>query len=167
MKWHWHDWRSIFTTYHLWVTDNLFRNPFLIPMDTLYALIAKLGYPVELLDLPTLKRTIVAQKPVWKQRKKHHWGWGIVVDSQSDGVLECKCETQWVRLCSLREKLQVTHSPTFQYHLHYISLEIVPWNWVCKACEASGTSWGTKRSRWWHWYGWKHFTCRKSDFRDF
>ena len=54
---------------------------------------------------------------------------------------------QWVRLCSIREKLQVTHSPKFQYHLHCISLEIVPRNWVCEACEASGTSRGTKRSR--------------------
>ena len=34
-----------------------------------YALIVKLEYTVELQDLPTLKRTIVAQKPVWKQRK--------------------------------------------------------------------------------------------------
>ena len=56
----------MFTTYHLWVTDNWFRNPFLIPMDTLYA---KLGYTVELQDLPTLKRTIAARKPVWKQRR--------------------------------------------------------------------------------------------------
>ena len=30
----------------LQVTDKMFRNPFLIPMDTLYALIAKLGFIV-------------------------------------------------------------------------------------------------------------------------
>ncbi|EDR02380.1 uncharacterized protein LACBIDRAFT_309694 [Laccaria bicolor S238N-H82] len=54
----------------------------------------------------------------------------IVVDSLSDGVLECKklgCEMQW-------------------YHLDCILLDIVPRNWVCEACEASGTSRGTKRS---------------------
>ena len=33
----------------------------------------------------------------------------------------------------------LNHSPILQYHLCYISLEIVPQNWVCKACEASGT----------------------------
>ena len=77
----------------------------------------------------------------------------IVMDSQSDGVLECKrlgCETQWVRQCSIQEKLKDTHSLTFQYHLHCILLEIVPWNWVCGASEASGTSRGTKQSWWWH-----------------
>ena len=38
----------------LQVTDKMFRNPFLIPMDTLYALIAKLRFIVELRDFPTL-----------------------------------------------------------------------------------------------------------------
>ena len=38
----------------LQVTDKMFRNPFLIPMDTLYALIAKLGFIAELWDFPTL-----------------------------------------------------------------------------------------------------------------
>jgi len=33
--------------------------------------------------------------------------------------------------------------------VHCILLEIVPWNWVCKACEASGTSRGTKWLWWW------------------
>jgi hypothetical protein len=42
----------------LQVTDKIFRNPFLTPMDTPYSPIAKLGYIVELWDLPTLKRTI-------------------------------------------------------------------------------------------------------------
>ncbi|KIK09698.1 hypothetical protein K443DRAFT_71178, partial [Laccaria amethystina LaAM-08-1] len=47
---------------------------------------------------------------------------GMVADSQSEGVLECKrlgCETQW-------------------YHLHCVSLEVTPCNWVCEACEVSG-----------------------------
>jgi hypothetical protein len=48
----------------LQVTDKMFRYPFLTPMDTPYALIAKLGYIVELQDLPTLKRTIAERKSV-------------------------------------------------------------------------------------------------------
>jgi hypothetical protein len=47
----------------LQVTDKMFRYPFLT-MDTPYALIAKLGYIVELQDLPTLKRTIAERKSV-------------------------------------------------------------------------------------------------------
>ena len=72
---------------------------------------------------------------------------GIAVDSQSDGVLECKklgCETQWVRLSIFHTKKVLYHSATFRYHLGCVSLDIVPRNWVCKACEASGTSRGTK-----------------------
>ena len=54
---------------------------------------------------------------------------GIVVDSQSDGVLECKklgCETQWVRLSIFHTKKVLYHSPTFKYHLGCVSLDIVP-----------------------------------------
>lgn len=40
------------------VTDKLFGNMSLIPLDMPYALIAKFRYTVELLDLPTSKRTI-------------------------------------------------------------------------------------------------------------
>ena len=74
---------------------------------------------------------------------------GIVVDSQSDEVLECKelgCEMQWVRLSIFHTKKVLYHSPTSKYHLGCVSLDIVPQNWVCEACEASGTSRGTKRS---------------------
>ena len=39
----------------LQVTEKLFSNLSLIPMDTPYAPIAKLGYTVEPLDLPTSK----------------------------------------------------------------------------------------------------------------
>ena len=49
---------------------------------------------------------------------------GIVVDSQSDGVLECKrlgCETQWVRVYSIQHKLQVTHL--------YASITYVAFRW--------------------------------------
>ena len=41
---------------------------------------------------------------------------GIVVDSQSDGVLECKklgCGTQWVRLSIFHTKKVLYHSSTF------------------------------------------------------
>ena len=125
----------------LWWIHNM---PWLRNTDTL-----------ELQDLRTLKRTITAWKPVWKQRKsvmRRNQKWMPLWDSGGlpDKVLECKrlgCETQWVRLCSIWEKLQVTHSPTSQYHLRCISLEIVSWNWVCEACEACR---GTKQSRWWH-----------------
>ena len=54
---------------------------------------------------------------------------GIVVDSQSDGVLECKklgCETQWVRLSIFHTKKVLYHSPTFKYHLGCVSLDMVP-----------------------------------------
>ena len=76
---------------------------------------------------------------------------GIVVDSQSDSVLECKklgCETQWVRLSIFHTKKVLYHSPTFKCHLGCVLFkDIVPQNWVCEACEASGTSRGTKQSR--------------------
>ena len=50
--------------YTLQVTDKMFRNLFFIPMDMLYALIAKLGFIAELWDFPTLKRTTVERKSV-------------------------------------------------------------------------------------------------------
>ena len=45
---------------------------------------------------------------------------GMVVDSQSDGVLKCKklgCEMQWARLSIFHTKKVLYHSPTFKYHL--------------------------------------------------
>ncbi|KAF8156524.1 hypothetical protein B0H34DRAFT_709473 [Crassisporium funariophilum] len=53
------------------------------------------------------------------------------VDPSLHGVLKCKqagCETQW-------------------YHLQCVSLEQIPRNWVCEACEASGRRWAGKRLR--------------------
>jgi hypothetical protein len=61
------------------------------------------------------------------------------------GVPECRrlgCETQWVKICSEQEKFQVTH--LYSNITCCISLEIIPQNWVCEACEASGTSRGMK-----------------------
>ncbi|KIJ94880.1 hypothetical protein K443DRAFT_109670, partial [Laccaria amethystina LaAM-08-1] len=45
----------------------------------------------------------------------------IVADSQSVKCKKLGCETQW-------------------YHLGCVLLDIVPRNWVCEACKASGTS---------------------------
>ncbi|KDR65944.1 hypothetical protein GALMADRAFT_81352, partial [Galerina marginata CBS 339.88] len=56
---------------------------------------------------------------------------GSVLDGSMDGVLRCKqmgCETEW-------------------YHLDCVKLELAPRNWVCAACEASGSGRGGKRSK--------------------
>ena len=78
---------------------------------------------------------------------------GSVLDGSMDGVLRCKqigCETEWVGGAYLKWYFIYWLTKTIQFHLECINLELAPQNWVCAACEASGSGRGGKRSKRWH-----------------
>ena len=56
------------------------------------------------------------------------------------------CETQWVSAQNV-ENLEVKPENDTQYHISCVGGILLPRNWLCEACEASGPSRGGKRSR--------------------
>ena len=77
---------------------------------------------------------------------------GEVVDPSMEGVVKCKrisCETQGVSAQNV-ENLEVKPENDTQYHISCVGGILLPRNWLCEACEASGPSRKGKRSCRWH-----------------